>query len=28
MKLTFVVYSRCDLRRCSPILWASGVKCQ
>jgi len=27
MKLTVLVYSRSDLRRCSPILWASGIKC-
>jgi len=27
MKLTVLVYSRSDLRRCSPMLWASGIKC-
>jgi len=27
MKLTVLVYSRSDLRRCSPILWASRIKC-
>jgi len=27
MKLTVLVYSRSDLRRRSPILWASGIKC-
>jgi len=26
MKLTVLVYSRSDLRRCSRILWASGIK--
>jgi len=30
MKLTVLVYSRSDLRHCrlcSPIFWASGIKC-
>jgi len=27
MKMTVFVYSRLDLSRCRPILWASGIKC-
>jgi len=26
MKLSVLVSSRSDLRRCSPILWTSGIK--